>query len=203
MSKQTVQYYFAPPSPWSYFGHARLADIAERAGAEVDIKPADMGRVFAASGGLPLAKRPPQRQAYRLQELRRWSAHLGMPLNLQPKFFPVDGDPASRLIIAARTVHGSQAAMKLTGAIMRAVWAEERNIADPEVLALIADMQELDGKQLLQAADTPAVQAEYVRNTDEAIAANVFGAPWYIVGGESFWGQDRLEFVARALNLPA
>jgi 2-hydroxychromene-2-carboxylate isomerase len=111
----------------------------------------------------------------------------------------VDGDPASCLIIAARTAHGNQAAMKLAGAIMRAVWAEERNIADPEVLAAIANMQDLDGKQLLQAAETPAVQAEYERNTDEAIAANVFGAPWYIVGDEHFWGQDRLEFVERAL----
>src|SRR6476620_493602 len=98
-----------------------------------------MGRVFAASGGLPLAKRPPQRQAYRLQELRRWSAFLNMPLNVQPKYFPVSGDPASCLIIAANTAYGSQAAMKLTGAIMRAVWVEERNIADPEVLIAIAN----------------------------------------------------------------
>jgi 2-hydroxychromene-2-carboxylate isomerase len=203
MSKPVIQYYFAPSSPWSFMGHDRLAAIAKQANADIDIKPADMGRVFSASGGLPLAKRPPQRQAYRLQELRRWSAHLGVPLNVHPKFFPVDGDPASRLIIAARTVHGSQAAMNLTGAIMRGVWLEERNIADPEALAAIANLQELDGKQLLQAADTPAVQAEYMSNTDEAIAANVFGAPWYIVGEESFWGQDRLDFVARALNLPA
>jgi 2-hydroxychromene-2-carboxylate isomerase len=203
MSKQIVQYYFAPPSPWSYLGHKRFADILERAGAEVAVKPADMGRVFSVSGGLPLAKRPPQRQAYRLQELRRWSEFLKMPLNLNPKFFPVSGDPASCLIIAANTAYGSQAAMNLTGAIMRAVWVEERNIADPDVLTTIANTLEMDGKQLLQASETPTVQAEYVRNTDEAIAASVFGAPWYIVGEESFWGQDRLGFVARALNLEA
>lgn len=203
MNKQTVQYYFAPPSPWAYLGHARFAAIAKAAQAEVDIKPADIGRVFSVSGGLPLAKRPPQRQAYRLQELKRWSEHLNMPLNLHPKFFPVSGDPAACLIIAARTAHGTDAAMNLAGAIMRAVWAEERNIADADTLVAIANMQELDGKQLLQASETPAIQAEYTRNTDEAIAANVFGAPWYIVGGENFWGQDRLDFVERALNKSA
>lgn len=198
MSK-VVDYYFAPPSPWSWLGHDRLVAIAARHGAQIDIKPCDMGKVFSVSGGLPLAKRPPQRQAYRLVELKRWSTFLNMPINLHPKFFPVAGDPASRLIIAAKLAHGNDRALALAGAIMRGVWAEDKNIADADTLRTITTLCGLDGDALMRSAETASVQAEYDRYTEEAIAANVFGAPWYIVDGEGFWGQDRLDFVDRAL----
>jgi 2-hydroxychromene-2-carboxylate isomerase len=201
MSK-TVQYYFAPHSPWVYLGHARLVALASAAGAQVDVKPFDLGKVFSVSGGLPLAKRAPQRQAYRLQELTRWSDFLQMPLNLQPKFFPIPPDAAAKLIIATRTGLGADAALGLTEAITRALWAEEKNIADDETLVQIANAAGLDGRMLLKSSQTPGVQAEYERNTDDAIAANVFGVPWYVVDGDGFWGQDRLDFVERALAKP-
>ncbi|WP_151448418.1 2-hydroxychromene-2-carboxylate isomerase [Lacisediminimonas profundi] len=196
---KTCDYYFAPPSPWAYLGHERFVAMANKAGVAVNLKPCDIGKVFSVSGGLPLAKRPPQRQAYRLLELKRWSEHLGIPLNLQPKFFPVGGDPAAKLIIATQLAHGTSAALKLTGAVMRAVWAEERNISDADTLVAIANECGHDGKSLLKSSETASVQAEYDRNTEDAMAANVFGAPWYVVDGEGFWGQDRLEFVERAL----
>lgn len=197
MSK-VCEYYFAPPSPWTYLGHERFAALAKKYGVQVEVKPCDLGKVFNVSGGLPLAKRAPQRQAYRLVELRRWSEFLQLPLNLHPKFFPVQGDTASKIIIATRLAHGSDAALGISGAIMRAVWAEERNIGDPDTLAAIAQECGHDGKALLKSAETASVQAEYDRHTDEAIAANVFGSPWYVVDGEAFWGQDRLDFVERA-----
>ena len=198
MSK-TIDYFMSPQSPWSYLGHARLTAIAAEKGALVDIKPFDLGKVFSVSGGLPLAKRPPQRQAYRLTELARWSAYLNVPLNLQPKFFPVQPEHACNLIIAARTTLGADAALRLAGAIGSALWAEEKNIADEATLAQIADLCGLDGKMLVKSAATAGVQQQYQKNTDEAMAINVFGVPWYVVDGESFWGQDRLDFVARAL----
>lgn len=198
MSK-TCQYYFAPQSPFAYLGHDRFTDIAKRHGAQIDVRPFDLGKVLNVSGGLPLAKRAPQRQAYRLKELERWSAHLGQPLNLHPAFFPVPGDPAAKLIIATQLSHGQERALALTGSIMRAVWAEEKNIGDAATLAAIAHAADLDGHALLKASDTAGVQAEYERFTEEAIAANVFGAPWYVVDGEGYWGQDRLDFVERAL----
>jgi 2-hydroxychromene-2-carboxylate isomerase len=198
MSKHCT-YYFAPQSPWTYLGHARFCAMAKRLHAQVDVRPVDLGRVFSQSGGLPLAKRAPQRQAYRLLELARWSAHLGVPLNVQPKFFPVPGDPAARLIIAVRMALGADAALKLAGAIMRAQWAEERNIGDADTLVAIALECELEGRQLLKAAETPTVENEYQRYTDEAIAAGMFGSPWFVVDGEGYWGQDRLDFVERAL----
>jgi 2-hydroxychromene-2-carboxylate isomerase len=198
-----VEYFFAPQSPWAYLGHERLGSLAKAHGAQIDLKPCDLGKVFGVSGGLPLAKRAPQRQAHRLVEMKRWSEYLQLPLNLHPKFFPVSGDAAAKLIIATRLAHGTDAAFALTGAVMRAVWAEERNIADADTLATIAQECELDGKMLLKSSETASVQAEYDRHTDAAISANVFGSPWYVLDGEGFYGQDRLEFLERALMRPA
>ena len=137
----SIDYYFAPQSPYAYLGHERFAAIAREHGATLRVLPVDLGgKVFPVSGGLPLAKRAPQRQAYRLVELKRFSEWLGRPLNLQPKFFPVSGDDAAKLIIAVDLKDGTDAAMKLTGAVMRAVWVQERNIADEKVLvALLAE----------------------------------------------------------------
>jgi 2-hydroxychromene-2-carboxylate isomerase len=198
MSK-TVQYFFAPHSPWTYLGHERLVALAKQHGAQVEPKPFDLGKVFGVSGGLPLAKRAPQRQAHRLIELARWSDFLGVPLNAQPKFFPIPPDAAAKLIIATRTSLGAEAALELSGAVMRALWAEEKNISDEETLAQVANSCGFDGRMLVKSSQTAGVQEQYERNTDEAMAANVFGAPWYVVDGEAFWGQDRLDFVERAL----
>jgi 2-hydroxychromene-2-carboxylate isomerase len=201
MSK-TIQYFLAPHSPWTYLGHERLVAMARAAGARVELKPFDLGKAFGVSGGLPLAKRAPQRQAYRLAELARWSQFLQVPLNAQPTFFPVPPDIAARLIIAARTSLGGDAALELAGAIMRALWADDKNISDEDTLAQVANVCGFDGRMLVKSAQTAGVQEQYDRNTDDAMAASVFGAPWYIVDGESFWGQDRLDFVERALARP-
>lgn len=197
MSK-VCEYYFAPQSPWAYLGHTRFVSLAKQHGVKIDIKPYDLGKVFNVSGGLPLAKRAPQRQAYRLVEMKRWSDHLQVPLNLQPKFFPLPGDPAAKLIIATKLTHGTDAALAVAGAVMRALWAEDKNIGDADTLAAIASACGHDGPALLKSSDTASVQTEYQRFTDDAIAASVFGSPWYVVDGEGYWGQDRLDFVERA-----
>jgi 2-hydroxychromene-2-carboxylate isomerase len=197
---RTVDYYLAPQSPWAYLGHQRLVETAARAGATVRVMPIDLGgKVFPISGGLPLGQRAPQRQAYRLVELQRFSEHLNAPLNLKPKFFPVGGDDAARLIIAADLTQGSAAAMQVAGAVLSACWAQERNIADDKVLAELLAEQGLPAA-LLEQSHSQAVQERYEAYTQAAIDAGVFGAPSYVVGGEIFWGQDRLDFVERALS---
>jgi 2-hydroxychromene-2-carboxylate isomerase len=194
----SVDYYFAPQSPWTYLGHARFVQLARDAGARVRVLPADYGQIFPVSGGLPLAKRAPQRQAYRLVELKRFADGLGLPLNLQPKFFPVAADPAARVIVAVDQADGSDAALALSGRILAACWTQERDIADAETLAALLAEAGLPA-QRLPASLTPAVQERYQANTAQAIAAGVFGAPSYVIDGEIFWGQDRLDFVARRL----
>ena len=196
---RTVDYYFAPQSPWAYLGHQRFADIARRAGAAVRVMPIDLGgKVFPISGGLPLGQRAPQRQAYRLLELQRFSEHLKAPLNLKPKYFPVSGDDAARLIIAVDLAQGSDAAMAVSGAVLAACWAQERNIADEKVLAQLLQEQALPDS-LLEHSHSQAAQVRYETYTQAAIDVGVFGAPSYVVDGEIFWGQDRLDFVERAL----
>lgn len=197
---QTIDYYFAPQSPYTYLGHARLVAAAKAAGAAVQVLPMDLGgKIFPVSGGLPLGQRAPQRLAYRLVELRRFSEFLGLPLNLKPKFFPVAGDAVARLIIAVDQRDGADAALRLTGAVLAAVWAQDRNIADAGVQAALLAECGLNADRLTDAQD-PAVQARYEANTQQAIDAGVFGAPSYVLNGEIFWGQDRVDFLARALQ---
>ena len=195
-----IDYYFTPQSPWTYLGHERFARIAREAGRAVRLLPADFGRVFAVSGGLPLGQRAQQRQAYRLVELQRFSEYLKLPLHVKPAFFPVSSDAAARLLIAVDQHDGMDAAMQLGSAIFSAVWAHQRNIADDATLAgLLADGG-LDAARLAQ-SHSPAVQAQYDANTQQAIDHQIFGAPSYVLDGEIVWGQDRLDFLQRKLGL--
>ena len=193
-----IDYFFSPQSPWTYLGHERFARIARESGATINVLPVDLGRVFPVSGGLPLAKRAPQRQAYRLVELKRFSEHLDRPLNLQPRYFPVASDDAAKLIIAVDMHDGSEAAMRIAGAILRGVWVEEKYIADPTVLQSMLEACGLAPRRL-DDAQSQAVHERYEDDSQRAIDGGVFGAPTYVVFGEMFWGQDRLDFLERRL----
>jgi len=197
--RRTVDYFFAPQSPWAYLGHARFAALLDNHGAQVRVRPMDLGRIFPISGGLPLPKRAPQRQAYRLVELQRFSQWLGVPLNLHPRFFPVSGEPSARLIGTVAEHDGPAAAMRLTGAVLAAVWAQERDIADAQTLAALLAESGLDASRLAE-SESDAGRALADAHTQAAIDAGVFGAPSYVIDGEIFWGQDRLDFVARRLQ---
>ena len=197
MAKQ-IDYFFTPVSPWAYFGHERFLAIAAKHGATVVPKLMDLGKIFPLSGGLPLAKRAPQRQAYRLVELARWRDYLGMPINMKPKFVGSPGDIATRWILAALDT-GLQPALQLAGAVMRARFADEKDIADEATLASLAQACGLDAHTVAQRASAADIASRYEATTQEAIERNVFGAPWYVYGDEPFWGQDRLDFLDRAL----
>ena len=195
----SVDYYFAPQSPWAYLGHQRFHNILKKSGAAVRVMPFDLGgKVFPISGGLPLGQRAPQRQAYRLTELERFSKWLGAPLHLKPTFFPVSGDDAAKLIIAVDKAVGADAAMNISGAILSPVWSQQRNIADEKTLAELLHEQHLP-VACLEQTYSQAVHERYESYTQMAIDAGVFGAPSYVLAGEIFWGQDRLDFVERAL----
>lgn len=195
----TIDYFMAPQSPWTYLGHARLQAMVHAHGAQVRVKPMDIGgQIFPATGGLPVGQRSKQRQAYRLVELQRFSTHLKLPLNLHPQFFPVAGDDASRLIIAVGQHDGADAAMRLSGALLAVVWVQERNLADHAVLAEVLHEQGLAAERLTQAQQA-STQDLFQQHTEEALALGVFGAPTFVVNGELFWGQDRLDFLERRL----
>lgn len=195
----TIDYYFTPVSPWAFLGHARFVQLLADTGSAVRVMPVDYGVIFPASGGLPLPQRAPQRQAYRLVELKRFAELLGVPLNPQPAFFPLAGGPASTLIVAADRALGSAAALELAGRIGRAIWVEQRNAADAATLQAIVAEAGLPGELWAQSL-APEAAAAYAANTQQALAAGVFGAPSYVVDGEIFWGQDRLDLLARRLQ---
>jgi carboxymethylenebutenolidase len=195
-----IDYYFTPESPWAYLGHQRFGEIARAAGARINVLPVDLGgKVFPNSGGLPLNKRAPQRQAYRLLEMKRFSEYLGLPINLSPKYFPVSSEDAAQLIIAVDLKDGTEAAMALAGALFKAVWVDDLNIADAKVLRELLAAQGLPEARLDE-AHTQTVHNRYEADSQRAIEAGVFGAPSYVVDGEIFWGQDRLGFLERRLQ---
>jgi carboxymethylenebutenolidase len=181
----TIHYYLSPISPFTFLA----GDILDKeAPADVVYHPFDIGRLFNATGGVPVPQRSKQRQAYRLAELARIQKQRGITINLKPQFFPVDGRPASKLLIAARDAGADVAG--LTRAILGAVWQRDLNIADEEVLSQLLKELNLDESLLEYSKD---LDRQLDKETDDAIEAGVFGSPFYIVDGEPFWGQDRLE----------
>ena len=193
-----VDYYVSPVSPFTYLGHDAFVALAHKHRAPIALKPIDLGRVFPVSGGLPLAKRAPQRQAYRLVELKRWSAHRGIELNPTPRHFPAPAELASLWIVAA-TQTDVDAGLALLGAFGRACWSEERDIGALATLRAIAAEHGMDPAALEQRAGAPDTRMHYDTLTQEAIDRGVFGVPTYVYRGEMFWGQDRLDFLGRAL----
>ena len=193
----TIDYYYSHYSPWAYMGHQRLIDLAATYGAELRFKPVDGAAVFAVSGGLPLPKRPIQRQNYRMVELKRWRDATGLPLNLKPKFHPGPDRQAALTALAAASLGADIGSFSL--ALMRGCWVDEKDLSDPATLAAIATAEGLDGAAVTAAAESQAIAAQLEANTEDAKAAEVFGYPWYIVDGEPFWGQDRLDFVETML----
>ncbi len=196
-----IDYFISLNSPWAHLGAARIEALAERHGARLRVFPVDFRDViFPNSGGLPLPKRSPQRQAYRMQELRRWRAHLGLPLVLAPRHSPFDESFAACCVIAARETIGEAPAVALAHRILKSLWEEEGNPADRTVLAELASEVGLDAPALLALAEEPRWAERRRADSEAALARGVFGAPSYVIGEEIFWGQDRLDFVARHLE---
>jgi 2-hydroxychromene-2-carboxylate isomerase len=194
---RTIDYYFSVSSPWAHIGHRLFMTIAERHGVEINYKPVFLGRVFAQTGGLPLPQRHPVRQRYRLVDLQRWREKRGVSINLQPKFFPFDVTLADRFVVAI--VAAKKDPDPFMRRAMAGVWEEDRNLADPLVIAELAEAEGLDSTSLIDAARGSMTEAVYALNLENAVAADVFGSPGYVLDGEVFWGQDRLELLDDAL----
>lgn len=195
-----VDTYVSLNSPWAYLGAARIEAICARHGATLRLWPVDFALIFPASGGLPLPKRAPQRQAYRLVELARWRDFLGVPLTLEPRHFPMNEPLLAQAVIALRETQGDAPAIRLAHRIMRAIWAEDANPADPATFAALAAECGLDGPALLALGADPRWAEMRLADSEAALAKGVFGAPSYVIAGEIFWGQDRLDFVERRLG---
>jgi 2-hydroxychromene-2-carboxylate isomerase len=180
-------------------GHQRLLDMAKKHGATIDFVPLALAKVFPVSGGIPLGKRAPQRQAYRMWELRRWPAVLGIEINNEPKYFPVNDSPSAKVAVLVQRDGGDISRLSL--AFLRAVWQEERDITDGDTLISITDDCGFDGEVLYEESLGEQANELLEANCNRANEAEVFGAPTYVIDGEPFWGQDRLDLLERLLEL--
>ena len=185
----TIDYYFSVLSPFTYLAGDRLETIADRHRAAIDYRPMDIMAVFARTGGVAPKDRHPSRKSYRLQDLSRSAQMQSLSINLQPAHWPTDPEPASRAVIAAKSLPGGDVG-HLVRAILRSCWADDKDIAQPTVVdACLKEAGFATGRD----RDSETAGSQFERNTEEAIAVGVFGAPSYVVGGQIFWGQDRLD----------
>lgn len=196
-SKIIIDYYFAPMSGYAYLGHAHFLELAVKSVATVNFHPLDMAQVFAAAGSFPPAKYPEIRQHHRKADMLRWAAQRSLPINATPAYWPVPMGLACQVITAAKSIGADQGVV--TGAILAAVWAHDLNIADIGDIATILDKNNLPTDKILTAAKAPNVIAAAQAETQDAIAKGLFGSPTYVVSDEWFFGQDRLDFLERAL----
>lgn len=203
MSRPVIEYYFSFVSLWSYIGSRRFQHLAQETNAKVILKPIDLMYIFSISGGLPVKQRAAQRQTYRLLEMERWRRIRGIPLVTHPKYYPADPSLAHRVLLAAieESGHDSPSVQEYARLGLEAVWARELDIADPATIVRLADEARLEGKRLLKRAKTEKSLSEQETGlTKEAESKQYFGAPFYTLQGETFWGQDRLDMVEEAIK---
>ncbi len=195
---RAIDYYFSLVSPWSYLGHTHFIEMARRHGAEVNYIPVSLDPVFAETGGLPLPKRAPHRQRYRYLEMQRWREKRDISLNLRPRFWPFNVHLANRVVLAL-VDGGADPDLYMRGAFA-GIWARELDMGDESVIARQLREAGNDPARTIQAAKSERIGAMYENHVQQAIAADVFGAPSYVLDGEVFWGQDRLDLLDDALS---
>jgi 2-hydroxychromene-2-carboxylate isomerase len=197
MARQ-IEYYYSAASPWAYIGHAVFQDLAKSFGCKVVYKPVFLGELFAETGGLPLGKRHPARQRYRMMELQRWREKRGLNFHLKPQHWPFDPKLADGVVVAAN--EAGLDPEPFMRAMFKGVWEGELNLGDAATVTDLANKAGLPGEKLVARAASAEIATIYEQNRQDAIAIDVFGSPGYVLDGEVFWGQDRIELLADALK---
>ena len=194
-----IEYFYGIPSPFAYLGSSKFQSIAKKYNAEIIEKPCDLvGGIFTKTGGLSVPQRSSQRQKYRLDELKRWSEFLNIKINLKPKFFPPKDPHISGKYIIAANLLGIK--LVFGHELLRQIWSEEKDISVEKNIETVSNLYKLNFEELSDLAKSEKIAKIYQDNTEEAVAKNVFGSPTYIYNNELFWGQDRLDFLERALT---
>lgn len=191
-----IDYYLFPLSPFCYLAGLRLEEVAAKQGASINYKPFGLMKIFEEVGTPPPAERHANKAKYRAQDIARVAKFNDMPVNLKPAHWPTNPAPASYAIIAAQNAGGGDLG-GLVHSILRACWAEEKDIAGDDVIKACLTANGFDAgladSGMLSGAET------FARNTEDAIKAGVFGTPTYVVGEQVFWGQDRLPHLSAYL----
>lgn len=195
---RSIDYWFSLASPWAFLGHQSFLDLAKAHDISVRYRPVDLGEVFPHTGGLPLPKRHPARQRYRILELQRWREMRGLALKIHPKHWPFPVATANRSIIAVAEAGFDPG--HYTRRAFEGIWVEDKDLGDEAVLTALLNECGHDGARMLASAKSDAIGAIYVANAAAAVDSNVIGSPCYVRDGEVFWGQDRLGLLESALK---
>ena len=192
-----IDYYFSLSSPWAYIGHKLFREVVATYGLKVNHKPVVLVDLFSETGGLPLVKRHPVRQRYRMLELQRWRDKRGLNFHFQPKHAPLNARLADGLVIAAIEADDPDPFLRRAFA---GVWEDQLDLADAATLVRLADASGLPGQALMERSATDEISQKYEQNRQDALSVDVFGSPAYVLDGEVFWGQDRIELLVDALK---
>lgn len=193
-----LDYYFATPSPWAYLATPRIIELEKKYNIEINWKPADLMEIFSIHGVANVKDRPQPVQLNRLTELGRWSKFLNMPLTIQPKYFPVDPTLSHKVIILAQK--NNIDVKNLIFSFQKAVWTDEKDISNENVILEICKTNKFESSSIITDANSEEIQNEYKNNTKDALSKNVWGSPTFVYNNELFWGQDRIEFLERAIQ---
>ena len=193
-----LDYYFATPSPWAYLATPRLIELKNKYDLKINWKPSDLMEIFAVHGVAAVKDRPQPVQLNRLTELKRWGKFLNMPITIQPKFFPVDPSLSHRTIILAQK--NNIKIENLIFSFQKAVWADEKNISDENTIIEICKSNNFNSSSIIEDANSEEIINEYKKNTEDALSSNVWGSPTFIYNSELSWGQDRIDFLERAIQ---
>lgn len=194
----SIDYFVTSVSPWTYLGHEAARELASKHGAKLNVRPVNLGEMFKESGQVALAQRPPVRQRYRFIELQRYAELRGKKMNFKPRHFPTDPSLADNTICAIVAEGGDP--FDYMGRVFAAVWADEKNIAEEATVAELLAQCGFDAGAVIAKAKTPEIAAIRAKNTEDAIAKDATGVPSFVLNGEPFWGQDRLDMLDRALT---
>ena len=192
-----IEYFYAPISGYAYLGEQRLVQLAAEAGASVEFKPVDIARVFAASETTAPFKQSQARIKYRMKDMQRTADYLGIAINPKPKHWPVPVELAAKTIYAAIELGVEPHAISF--ALLSAVYAHELDVSSAEALSSLLLEMNLDANSIEARRASTEISMKYDEATQQAIEYGVFGSPTYVVDGELFFGQDRLEMLATAL----
>lgn len=197
-TKRQLDFYFSFISLYTYIGYEAFEALVQKYDLEVNYKPIDLHAVFSASGGLPVSKRPPQRQAYRFVEMQRWAITRNIPLVLKPKHHPSDPVIGHRMLISAMAKNLD--VKEFIRNALKILWVDDLDIKDPKVMVDVANKSGLNGELLLRESNNPQIDIEIERLTVEAVERQVFGTPFFFYRDEPFWGQDRLDLLEDAIK---
>ena len=195
---RSIDYYYSHISPWSFLGHEHFLEITKKYDVSVNFKPVALPGLFAETGGLPLGQRHTARQEYRIVELKRWALKRKIDLTIRPAYFPTD--PTICDLVGVALAKEGDLAGKFALRVFRACWIMEQNVSSPDVVATIVKELGLDPSEVEKWTNSEEIKALYDKNLEEAINARAIGAPCYVLNGEPFWGQDRLDVLEDAVS---